>query len=164
MAYATFDTIVFDSGLSYSHIMNLGVAEFTIPDNAVRGKGRDGGYWGWNEKVNGGKVNLQAYIGEPGDTVILHAELREKKLAPEKGSYKFLFLKLTATDAEVDTQVVVGNGAYLRRVEDEADADAEVTTVWCPQQKHDGGVAAAPLGVQLPAKRPTSHKVSRKAS
>ena len=161
--YTTSDPITFDgSDLTYSHVCDAGVAKFTIPEHATMRPGRDGDCWNWTEKVAGGSINVQAYgpDAKPGATATFEVEVREKMMSPKKGGYKFLFLKLKPTDAEIDSQVVVANGGYLRTVED-LDNEA-ISTVWCPQQKHEGGVVFAPISVTLPAQRPTSHQVQRK--
>jgi|AntRauTorcE11897_2_1112592.scaffolds.fasta_scaffold33150_2 hypothetical protein len=160
-SYTTSDTITFDSGLKYSHVCHAGVAEFTVGADATVRPGRDGDCWSWTEKFAGGTMNVQAYgpDAKPGATGNYNVEVREKQLPADKGGYKFLFLKLTPAEAAVDSNVVVVTGAYLRKVEDLA--NAAITTIWCPQQKHDGGIAIASINVPLPAERPKSHMVSR---
>lgn len=162
--YTTSNPIEFDSGLVYSHICNAGVAEFTIPANATLRPGRDGDYWNWTVNVAGGSINLQAYSPDasPGATATFAVEIREKQLPPNKGGYKFLFMKLKPTETAADTTVLVVGGGYLRQVEDMR--NTAITTVWCPQQKHDGGIVFAPLAVPLPRQRPTSHVVRKKAA
>jgi len=155
--YTTSDTITFDNGLKYSHVNDAGVAEFTVGEDATMRPGRDGDCWSWTENVDGGSVNVQAYgpDAKPGVTGTYEVEVREKQLPAERGGYKFLFLKLKPTQAVVDSIVIVANGAYLRKVED-IDNPA-ITTIWCPQQKHDGGIVFASINVPLP----TSHQVLR---
>lgn len=160
--YTTSDPMSFPGGHTYSHICHAGVAEFTIGEDATMRPGRDGATcWNWTEKFEGGTINMQAY-GEdaaPGKTVVRAVEIREKKLAKNKGGYEFLFLKLTPTEEPADTQVMIADGAYLRKVEDFG--NKAITTIWCPQIKHDGGVVFASLQTPLPAQRPTSHMVQR---
>jgi len=161
--YTTSDSITFPGGHTYSHICHAGVAEFTIGIDAQQRPGRDGTTcWNWTEKTpEGTTVNMQAYGDDaaPGKTVVRAIEIREKKLAKNKGGYEFLFVKLTETDEPVDSQLVVAGGAYLRKVEDLG--NQAITTIWCPQVKHDGGIVFASLHTPLPAQRPTSHQVQR---
>lgn len=161
--YSTTNPTVRPNGAIHSHIMHMDRVEVTIPENAEIRPGADGDYWNWTVPLkNGGRINMQAYVPDvqPGTTIVLTAELREKMLAKEKGGHKFLYVKFKPTNGEATTQMVVADGAYLLKVEDLSNKDIEV--VWCPQQRHYGGVVFAPILVGLPEMRGKSHHVSRK--
>lgn len=160
VTYTTSDPFVSPNGITYSHIEHAGVAAFTIPEDAEQRPGRDDNIcWNWTEPFPGGRINMQAYgpDAKPGASIVRAVELREKKLADDKGGYRFMFLKLTETDAVADCQVAVLPGICLTKLEE----DDVVKVVRFPQTKHDGGIVIAPLAYELPKPRPTSHRVTR---
>lgn len=160
--YSVTNQVTRENGNVHGHIMHMGPVEFSIPEDAERRPGKDGEYWNWTATLKGGaRINLQAY-GEcrPGDTATFHVELREKKLAHERGGYRFLYAKLTQTNEAATQQFVVADGGYLQKVEELR--NRHITVLWCPQQKHFGGMVFAPLAVPLPQQRGKSQKLQRR--
>ena len=159
--YKTKDAVVRDNGATHSHIVTVGAVEVTIPEHAEQRPGSDGDYWNWTANLKGGgRINIQAYTGQPGETLVLDAEVREKMLPKSRGGHKFLYMKLKpSTVAKPTMQMHVGDGTTLLRAE--AMKNAAVTTVWAPQQQHYGGVVFASINAPMPEPRAKSRKVSR---
>jgi hypothetical protein len=151
-AYTTSNPVVRDNGATHSHVCDVERVEMTIPEDAEQRPGADGDYWNWIfELANGGRINLQAYgpQAQPGATATFDVEVREKKLPKNKGGFAFVYVKCKPANLPANAQLVVTDGATLRQVDDIA--NPAVTTIWCPQQKHDGGIIFAPLDIDLMA-------------
>lgn len=162
-AYSVTNQVTRENGNTHGHIMHMGPVEFEIPQEAVQRPGADGDYWNWEMQLpDGTRILLQAYgpAAVPGRTATFQVEVREKQFSKQKGGHKFIYCKLRSTDEAATHSFDVAGGGYLRQLEDFGHPD--IAIVWCPQERHDGGVFFAPLLVPVPPNRSRSRVFTRK--